>query len=52
MSRVNEQYNGHIVDSRGLFDLREKVLKAGSTNFITDALVGGENRCHNAHNSK
>ena len=25
-------------------DLRDKVLKAGTTNFITDALVGGQNR--------
>ena len=25
-------------------DLRDKVLKAGTTYFITDALVGGKNR--------
>ena len=33
MSRVNEYYNGYIVESGGLDDLRDKVLKAGTMNF-------------------
>jgi hypothetical protein len=52
MSRVNEHYNGYIVDSKGLDDLRDQVLKVGTTNFVTDALVGEKNLCHNAHNSE
>jgi len=52
MSRANEHYNGYTVKNRGLGDSRDKVLKEGATNFVTDALVGGKNQCHNAHNSK
>jgi len=51
-SRVNEHYNGYTVDSRGLDDLRDTMLKAGTTNFVTDASVSGKNQCHNAQNSK
>jgi restriction endonuclease S subunit len=40
VSRVNEHYNGYIVGCRDLYDLRDNVLKAGTTNFVTDATVG------------
>jgi hypothetical protein len=42
MSRVNKHYNGYIVKRRGLDDLRDMVLMAGTTNFVTDASVDGE----------
>lgn len=41
VSRFNDHYNGYIVGNGGLGDLRDIVLKPGTMNFVTNALVGG-----------